>query len=305
MIETPIKQIVHPDSLVSSVIVQRDTIALAYREAFVADGWGPISQGIPLERNDEYEVERVLMENTYSYAQYITPTTQVLDFWARPSASNSIEFYRDTIYSVTPLPTGTFETYKFEFINLTPFDTIVVIDTVNYLVKTRGYYYHFIGDYFPLTVNANGVGQQLLGTGLNIDLSEPINSWFPSNPIDSLPKMYFSLYLSDSSLTSIYDFPCDSANLLYDQYAGLAEETKISFAHLSPNPTTNTTTILTFPSLEEKKRITVYSVHGEIIQEYFTQQTSIELNLVDQPKGLYLVVWESENRSGTFKLIKQ
>ncbi len=304
MIETPIKQIVHPDSLVSSVIVQRDTIALAYREAFVADGWGPISQGIPLERNKQYEVERVLMENTYSYAQFITPTTQVLDFWARPSASNSIEFYRDTIYGIAPLPTGTLETYKFEFINLTPFDTIVEIDTVNYLVKTRGYYYHFIGQYPTLQVNANGVAQQLFGTGLYVNPATPINSWFPSNPIDSLPNMYFSLYLSDSSLTSIYDYPCDSINLIYDQYAGLAEETEMAFAYLSPNPTSNTA-VLVFPSLEEKKRITIYSVHGEIIQEHFTQKTSIELNLADQPKGLYLVVWESENRTGTFKLIKQ
>ena len=74
MIGDPTKQIIHPDSLISSSIVQRDTIALAYNRAFVADGWRPVSQTIPLEQERQYKVERVFVENTYSFADYFNAT---------------------------------------------------------------------------------------------------------------------------------------------------------------------------------------------------------------------------------------
>ncbi|MDX1652362.1 MAG: S8 family serine peptidase [Brumimicrobium sp.] len=56
MIKDPTKQIIHPDSLISSIFLAEDTILLAYHRAFVGDGWGPISQAIPLERERQYKV---------------------------------------------------------------------------------------------------------------------------------------------------------------------------------------------------------------------------------------------------------
>ncbi len=42
MIENPTKQIIHPDSLISSNILAKDTISISYEQAFVADGWGDL-----------------------------------------------------------------------------------------------------------------------------------------------------------------------------------------------------------------------------------------------------------------------
>ena len=128
MINEPTRQIVHPDSLISSEILAEDTILLAYHRAFVGNEWGPISQNIPLERERQYQVVRVLVENTYSIDEFITPQTQVIDAWARPSASNSTEFYRDTIEFQTVIPPGQLvDAYNFDIFNQTPFAPLLIL----------------------------------------------------------------------------------------------------------------------------------------------------------------------------------
>ena len=147
MIENPTKQIVHPQTLVSSEEVSRDTISLGYGHAFVADGWGPISNGFPLTQDKNYKVVKVLYENTYSYAEYGSTVAQIEAYWPRISASNSVKFYEDydSIYNG---PAQGYE-YTFDKFDMTPDVINTTIDEINKTIKTQGYYYHFIGEYFP------------------------------------------------------------------------------------------------------------------------------------------------------------
>ena len=131
--------------IINSLILSVDTISLAYWDAFVSNDWGPISSAMPLQNHEFYLVERVLIENEYSFAEYMTGSTHLKDIWIRESASNSIELYNDydSIYGGPAI--GWYPTFdKFE--NM-PFVELYEIDTINYTVKTRGYFYHFIGQY--------------------------------------------------------------------------------------------------------------------------------------------------------------
>lgn len=312
MIEDETKQIIHPDSLVATNIIARDTIALGYNKAFVGDGWGPISRAIPLTREAEYEVEPVLIENTYYFGDYITPATQIIDYWERPSASNSIVFHRDTIQLLTALPpAGTLATkYVFDYFNLTPFDSITSIDLVNNELKIQGYYYHFMGEYIDIDNTGTFTGvPQPLGTPVVVDPSKPaVDEWYPANPFES-SEMAFSIYIEDSTLTSIYDYPCDSVYLSFVDsvehtfnLASITEELNHAIS-VYPNPVTNSLSVL-FSNFGNHHLILNNSV-GELLYEWKLVGDKTTINMESFAKGVYFLTHSSEIESTTIKIVKR
>lgn len=300
MIENPTKQIIHPDSLIGYEIIAQDTIALGYREAFVTDNWGPISATIPLERNREYKVVRTLIETTYSFDEYITSSTQIVDYWARPSVSNSIEFYRDTIAFAAIIPPSVLDTlYKFDFINLTPFDTIVQFDTVNNQIKLRGYYYHFIGRYIDVAIEN---GSTYNGEDLFEDPFNSTDIWYPTNPFIETPRMGFTIYIHDTSLVELYDFPCDSVNLLYDEFLQLDESTIDLNFDVFPNPFNHELTIR-FESFDHYS-VTLYDLTGKQKQKWLLHEKELTIDVQELSRGMYILHCSNDKSSKTVKLIK-
>ncbi len=292
MIENPTKQIIHPDSLISSVIVSRDTIALSYQDAFVADGWGPISSTMPLENNKYYQVERVLVQNTYSFAEYMLSSTTLNDVWLRPSASNSLDFYNDTSSYLTGPGVGILE-YIFDAFDYMPFEEMDSVDTILFQVKTKGFYYHFISRYdeayFPT---------------IFIDTNILIDTWLPLDPISDTAKMLFSIYITDTTLTSIYDFPCTSDNPLYDDNydLGLQDLAKTNFI-LYPNPSNESITI---KGVENQviSKVEIFDLNGKILYSKYPNVKQLNIDISNYQQGAYFVKCSDENTSRTLKLMK-
>lgn len=284
MIENPTKQIVHPDSLLSSVIVERDTIALYYHQRLFAADWGPISHPWPLERERHYQVERIKVENVYSFDSYIQPTTTILDYWARPSISNATEFHVDTFSMFGTLPGGlTGQTYfVFDTLNLNPFVSITDFDQVNNTCTTEGYYYHFISKYLN---NLDDINPDTLVIVSNE------NYWYPVNLDSTEAYLPFSIYIQDDSLSEIYDFPCDSLNYLYDdslQYLGVGANFQGDDISVFPNPFKDEIRI-DFNDLEGHKRIDLLDIKGSIIKGTTSINNSITIDTNDLSSGLYLL----------------
>jgi subtilisin family serine protease len=290
MIENPTLQIVHPDSLINSLILSVDTISLAYWDAFVSNDWGPISSAMPLQNHEFYLVERVLIENEYSFAEYMTGSTHLKDIWIRESASNSIELYNDydSIYGGPAI--GWYPTFdKFE--NM-PFVELYEIDTINYTVKTRGYFYHFIGQY-----NQQELPNLEINSVLNVD------EWIPVNPELTMVKMLFSIYIEDPMLTDYYDFPCDSSNILFDENLQVISSGLNDSFHLYPNPANSSITIYSASSSIEEIR--VFDINGKILLNQKTNANSIELDVSSFQNGVYFIKCKNEELIRSLKFVKQ
>jgi subtilisin family serine protease len=320
MIEDETKQIVHPDSLVSTTVIARDTIALGYNRAFVGDGWGPISASMPLTREAEYETERVLIENVYYYGDYILPNTQLLDYWERPSASNSTIFHEDTIKYLGSIPPNqqndTITKYAFDYYNMTPYTYIDSIDTINHLMFMRGYYYHFMGVYVDI-LNPNVIGGQIdpfagvpPGGVVMLNPNEPnADAWLPTNPfVDA--EMAFSIYIEDPTLTSIYDFPCDSAYLsfvdsvVHDFTWVELNETEKDLFSVYPNPF-NTEINVRFAALDLYD-LQLIGTEGKVYQTLKCQEKDVSFATTNLAKGLYfLTCTNSKGVTQTYKIVKQ
>jgi subtilisin family serine protease len=291
MIENSTLQIIHPDSLLYSQVVSSDTIALSYWDAFVPDGWGPISSIIPLENRKFYQVERVLIENQYSFGEYMQSSTQILDIWKRESGSNSIEYYNDNDSTYGGPPIGWQPIFD-KFQN-TPFVELYEIDLTNFKVKTRGYFYHFIGRFneinFPF---------------LEINPEYPTDVWFPANPILDTAKMLFSVYIQDTMLTSYYDFPCDSINEIYDANLGIQEfDAKNTSINLFPNPTEEYF-ILTCNENHIISKIEVCDINGKVLLSQQPNMNQVKIDVTEFQQGTYLVRCLDEVNFTTLKLLK-
>jgi subtilisin family serine protease len=291
MIENPTKQIVHPQTLLSSEEVSRDTISLGYGQAFVGNNWGPISNGFPLTRDREYKTVKVLYENTYSFAEYGTSSAQIEAYWPRISASNSVKFYEDydSIYNG---PAQGYE-YTFDKFDMTPDVVNTTIDEINKTIKTQGYYYHFIGEYFPSTININP----------NI----PIDSWLPINPENDTAKMPVSLYIIDTLQTSWYDYECDSANLPWDStwvpFNG-TNELELKGLKLYPNPSKEYIQI-EFNNIVGLKNLQLSDLNGKIVKIFETKESNYHLNIADLNKGIYLLTCSLEKAVYHYKIVKE
>jgi hypothetical protein len=293
MIENPTKQIVHPNALINFSIIAKDTISLKYRKAFVADGWGPISYQWPLEQNNNYRVERVLVENTYSFANYITPTTQILDVWARPSASSASKYYEDTnICFCGPQGMGILD---FDNFDLTPFDTIVEIDTVLKIAKVQGYYYHFIDRYILDDID------------LIIDSTYPTNHWFPVKPTINTSILGFSMYIEDPSLTEWYDAPCYRPNLPYDTNFHLGQNVVNLDKNLFtvfPNPGKTKINIHSLKS-NNLGQVKITNSTGNVVFVKNNIKMELEVDIAELASGIYFVTCSNDSFVQTHKFIKQ
>lgn len=299
MIENATLQIVHPEELLSSQIVERDTISLKYNKALVAYDWGPISTPFPLEREKNYQVERLLIENTYSFDEYINPgTTQILDYWARPSASNGVKFYNDTTVGYAGI-FGNDTIIIFDKFDLEPYDTIVAFDTISNTVKTRGYYYHFIGLYEQINI-PQAPDELILDTVVNV------NYWYPIDPTTDTARLVISIYIKDTTLISYYDSPCDSTNLLYDEnfpYLSVEEE-NAELIKVFPNPFNETVTVQ-FNREGTKKELIVYDVQGKLIDQQTTNNNSYTLHTKHYRSGFYFLTCKLDDKVYNYKIIKQ
>lgn len=296
MIENASKQIIHPDSLLSSQIIERDTIALYYHQRLYDLDWGPISSPWPLERERHYQVERIKVENTYTFADYMLPTTQILDYWVRPSGSNALEFYHDTFTVMMGNPQVLDTFLVFDTVSLNPHVQLTDFDLLNFTFTTTGYFYHFINKYSPIVVSP---------TPDLLFVEQQENYWYPSNIDSAQAKLPLSIYISDSTLLSIYDFPCDADNPLYDEdYQYLGQEVLEKDAiKVYPNPFDETLTVY-FYSLEGLKEMTIKDLQGKICSIYSTINNSHIIDTRGLSSGIYLLNCHTERESFTLKLIK-
>jgi subtilisin family serine protease len=295
MIENPTKQIVHPDSLVSSVVVERDTIVFKYNKAFVADGWGPLSRPFPLTQNKVYQAERILVENTYSFSEFITASTEILDYWPRFSSSNAIDYLDDSLRVFIPKPpTGQIDTtLSFDVFDVTPFNSIYFFDPNEKLVKTRGYYYHIIAKYLDIDENNSP-------DVLNIE--NVIDEWYPIDIETSQAALPISIYIKDSTLVSRYNSPCDSDNPLFDETLGIVDNQIGIDVKIFPNPTKNYVYIKS--NQENLLNIVVLDNRGVEIINKNVNSKEIELDLTDLSSGLYFIKCNSAKGFNVNKLIK-
>ncbi len=291
MIDYPKKQIVHPDSLINSEEIERDTIALKYNAAFVAEGWGPISRVMQLTSNKNYKVVRVAYENTYSFAEFIQPSTEILGHWARESVSNSTEFYLDTTTSLSAP-----NVWQFDNFEMNPYVEITDFNTTTKTIKLKGYYYHFIEQYLPNSF--------LPDEDLSIDL------WYPANPQIDSAKMGFSIYLQDSTLTSLFDFPCISDNILYDstyvpyQNTSTIDENDIDAVKIYPNPVNEILKIDFKGFTNGEKKLTLMDLQGKLIETWITNDEKFEIQMTELNRGIYILDYTTDKNNKSFKIIK-
>ncbi len=282
MIEYPIKQFVHPTTVVSTQLVSRDTIAIEYGEAFTDDAWGPLSAGFEPINNSYYQVERLEYHVTYDYSMYLTPSTTINAIFALPSRSNGLRLIQDTFNF--PLPG-----YQYDVFDVNPF--VTVVDTVNNTVTTKGYYYHFINKY-------DGINE------FTFDPQYPIDFWYPINPLNEEVKLPVTVYITDSSLTNIYgwNLPCDSLNLPYDTELNVFDYGLEDFPTIYPNPSSEGYMLL-FP-VEAMRQIEVYDLSGRIVwNETFTGKNKL-IDLREESKGCYILNVRTGNQTDSFKLLK-
>jgi hypothetical protein len=300
MIENPTKQIIHPDSIISTIEISRDTIAIAYNRAFVSDGWGPISRPFPLEIEKEYKAVRVLIENTYSFSEFYTNSTEIIDYWIRPSSSNAIIKNNDTTkFLGYGEPANTLYTYTdFNFFDAEPYVEILQFDTINKIIKTRGYYYNFINKFLDVVLNNAGTTNE----SIEENPFGSINEWYPINPFVDTAKIPVSIYIKDTSLTTFYKSICNSPNALFDETTNLDDIKKELKIEVFPNPTDNTITILSFQ--EEISKIKIVDIQGKSVFDSPINSKQKTLELYHLKPGLYILICETEIGILKQKIIK-
>lgn len=216
-------------------------------------------------------------------------STELLDVWPRPSASNSIVYYDDTVSFWGGPAIGI--QYDFDEFDMMPYEELVSVDSTLYKVQTRGYYYHFIAEYID-------------GSFPSIDPLVLINEWLPIDPILDTAKMYYSIYISDTTLTSFYDFPCSSPNPLYDDDLGIEDlnQNNPNFI-LYPNPSNESITI----KGSENQLITtveIFDLNGKLLFYIEPNSKQIEINISNYQKGAYFVKCSDDKIVKTLKLLK-
>jgi hypothetical protein len=183
--------------------------------------------------------------------------------------------------------------YIFDLFDMTPEVKISAIDLQNKTVKTQGYYYHFIGEYFPdLFI---------------IDESKNINLWLPINPEIDTAKMPISIYVIDTLQTSWYDYPCDAENIPFDStfvpYNSLNSMDQ-EFVKVYPNPTKEYLQI-DFERLEGTKQIEIRDLKGKLILNFETDNSNYYLNTMNLSRGVYFLTCKQDNNLFHFKIVKE
>ncbi len=303
MIENSTLQIIHPDSVLLTEEISKDTIALGYDHAFVSDGWGPISNPYPLDGEREYRVVRYLMQNTYSFSEYYASTTDILDYWPRQSASNSLIRYEDTTkYIAAGPPAGTLYTYTdFNFIDNEPYVEIISVDSIAKTITTQGYYYHFIDQYIDVVLNAAGATQE------NIVVDNLINfdAWLPINPFTNTVKMPVSIYMKDTTWNFPFDFTCDTINPLFDENFQLENnelENNIDL-QVYPNPSSSIINIVNLKK-QQLGKIEIIDLTGNLIVSFLENDWSTEVDISYLSSGIYIISCTDSKIIRKIKLFK-
>ncbi len=294
MIDYPRLQIVHPNNdPVYSQQIEKDTITLRIYTPLNDMSGGPLASSFPMELNLDYLVERYKYEVYYDFSQYILPTTTVLDTWVRHSQTNSLAKFEDTTTLMvgSPAPVPVFTTDELEV------EPMAVIDTVynNSFIRLEGYYYHFIGRYYDTNLCC-GVGYPIT----------PVDYWYPVNPTQTTPKMAFSIYIEDSTLTSLYDFPCDSSNVFIDSLASLGDLEYEEDFLLFPNPSSNEINVVIPEELLSKGTLRLCDLNGSIVQEINvnSDRSKYVFNVSHLKQGIYFAIYGTNNINLTKKWIK-
>lgn len=122
--------------------------------------------------------------------------------------------------------------------------------------------------------------------------------------------MITSLYISDSTLTEQFIFPCDSTNTLVDTtvitdpVGTNAFELNNLVIQLYPNPGSESFTI-TFSNPEKVDEITIFSSEGKKIVKIPTNGTLLNVNVSRWSKGVYYIKVNGGSYSTTLKYLKQ
>lgn len=289
MIEFPTYQIVHPEEMyVQSNVLEIDTISFRVEEPINPAYNGPLASTFPIELEWLYRVERIKQELTYNFANYKTPTNELLDVWYRASETNSLGMVVDTFTNFNVPPQVTPPVIS-DSLRIEPkAELIGYTDTT---VTFTGYYYHFIGKYDVF----NDVTSVVL----------PINFWYPINPAIDTMKMAYSIYLKDTTTFSVqWDFPCYAENTLFDSIVSTESIAWNNF-EIFPNPGQNYLNIK-IQTLAHGK-VQLYDISGSLVDEIpiETTQQVYQLSMRNLMAGMYFVHFVTDRGSVTKKWIKQ
>ncbi|MDX1652366.1 MAG: T9SS type A sorting domain-containing protein [Brumimicrobium sp.] len=122
--------------------------------------------------------------------------------------------------------------------------------------------------------------------------------------------MVTSLYISDSTLTEQYLFPCDSTNILVDDTTITDPASTNEFelndftAKIFPNPGSEAFTI-TFSDPKRVNQIIAYSSEGKKITQIPTKGHTLHVNVSSWAKGVYYIKVNGDSFSTTLKYLKR
>lgn len=117
-------------------------------------------------------------------------------------------------------------------------------------------------------------------------------------------KILFSIYIKKDSLTSYYDFPCDSTNILYDQNLSTNNLELVNpNIILYPNPSNDFITIKNLSNYA-LSHIVIRDLNGKIVYSKKVNSKQINIDVSFLQKGAYFVDCIIEGTRKTLKLIK-
>ncbi len=142
------------------------------------------------------------------------------------------------------------------------------------------------------------------GTGqLNFDAQNYVEFW-PGGSPTSLPGA--SLTVTNGSMEAYIDGCGGLKSAVAEDRPGEVDLNKQVFeVSLAPNPTTGKA-VLSFDEADnEEKHLYMHDASGRLLWEQKTSSGQIELDISDQPKGLYLLHVEKNGQKTVLKMMKE
>lgn len=151
------------------------------------------------------------------------------------------------------------------------------------------------GNLWRSTASSPIIANAVPSLNINEDIdgqSRPSSSNAGADHFSTGTPIYFPVTLSDVGPNAYEE------NLSVDSKAFL----KIN---IYPNPTKGNFEV-SFSDLENEVLISIYDVHGKLISEqnYYTVSGKTQLDLIQQPAGLYFIKVQANGKSGTYKVFK-
>lgn len=112
------------------------------------------------------------------------------------------------------------------------------------------------------------------------------------------------MYIIDTTLTALYDFPCDSANIMFDENLSVNDIfVDESLVHIYPNPTNNELNI-DFRIAEDFNSIFLIDVQGKQLNTWRVTTNKMILDINQLSEGIYFLKCSGSSIEKTFKIIK-